>query len=192
MHPTASTLIHTLQKIPYHKHDACSFQTLASTKIFLEFSKHNCLTFKCKPKFQTLSSNAFYFSLSFKQNFTIRRAAICKLLFLKCLKVMGCRVSTPSSTFLSLSCIKWQIIWLFIMNCHVSQGNYINYPDGRFWCYVVTILLWLHHVSASFFCPRREIIKQQMTKYYSPKLPQTKRPRQSPQPESKDFYWKNK
>lgn len=32
------------------------------------------------------------------------------------------------------SCLRteWQIIWLFIMNCHVSQGNYINYPTEIF------------------------------------------------------------
>lgn len=56
-------------------------------------------------------------------------AAICVLLFLKCLKVMVFPFCSHLSCRLFRS--EWQIIWLFIMNCHVSQENYINYPTER-------------------------------------------------------------
>lgn len=99
--------------------------------------------------------------------------AICMLLFFKCLKVMV----SPSLLGRWLLRMEWQIIWLFIMNCHVPQGNYINYlTERRFCCsarrrnIIASLRGFYRHFtscpiyfSVSEFNP--EIIKQQIIKY---------------------------
>lgn len=67
----------------------------------------------------------------------------------------------------------WQIIWLFNMNCHVSQGNYINYLTERRFCAcnnIASLQGQMRNFTSCFslFPFVSEIIKQQRMKYCEP------------------------
>lgn len=124
-----------------------------------------------------------YWIVHFIVNIWDETFLLCSNLYVVILQMSQSHGSSSRSGCWSLLRREWQIIWLFIMNCHVSQGNYINYltESGDFLLCCTTSITFhstqtLFILGAiirnftscflSFFVVSEKIIKQQMTKRY--------------------------